>query len=310
MRAPAGQPPPAGGVDLDRTALVFDGRRRSHRDLRAQAGRVAAGLIGLGVKAGDPVGVLSGNCLEYVEVEAGIGLAGAASVHLDPRLPPTAIAALLTRSGAQAVFVEGSLLSALGTLRRAGQMPRLRTIVALGAGPGDLDYEELCSGPAGGEVETLGPLSADDLALAQALRLDSGCSTYVVSDLVLAGRDVLVWPLLAVGGEVHLCRSGPFAPRPVLSYLGAHRISHVAWTPAMLRAALATDLLTAPGWRRLGGIVCVGGGFADGLVAEARRALPGTTVLRVAPSDCRFGQLPGRGPGDRIEGWERTRRTR
>jgi acyl-CoA synthetase (AMP-forming)/AMP-acid ligase II len=307
VRAGAGQLPPAGGVDLERTALVFDGRRRSHRELREHAGRVAAGLAGLGVKAGDPVGVLSGNCLEYLEVEAGIGLAGAVPVQLDPRLPPAAIAALLSRCGAQAVFVEGPLLSALGTLRRSGEMPRLRTIVALGAGPGDLDYEELCSVAARGEVEDLGSPSAVDLDLTRDLQLDADCSTYVVADLVLSGRDVLVWPLLAVGGEVHLRRSGPFAARPVLDYIGEHRITHVAWTPAMLRATLATSALTAPGERRLRGVVCVGGGFADGLVAEARRALPTTTVLRVAPSDCRFGQLPEPMPDDRITEWERTR---
>jgi acyl-CoA synthetase (AMP-forming)/AMP-acid ligase II len=300
----------AGGIDLDRPALRFEGRCRTHRELRDQAGRVAAALDGLGLRCGDPVAILSANRLEYVEVEAGIGLAGATAVRVDPRLPPATIAALLARGGARAAFVEAPLLSALATLRRAGEMPLLRTIVALGAGPGDLDYEELCSVGAAGEVERLADLTAADLALTDSLRLDADCSTCVVSDFALAGADALVWPLLAAGGEVHLRRSGPFAARPVLAYLAEHRISHVVWTPAMLRGALATGLLVSPAAWRPAGVVCVGGSLATALVEEARRVLVGTTVLQLAPADCRFGQFPGPSPGERIDEWERNRGTR
>ena len=58
--------PAAAARHGDRTALVIDKRQLSFRELDAQSNRVANGLVALGVKPGDRVGLFGANNCEWV----------------------------------------------------------------------------------------------------------------------------------------------------------------------------------------------------------------------------------------------------
>ena len=51
----------------DRVALIDTRREVTYRELDERANRLAHTLAGLGVQAGDHVGILATNCIEWVE---------------------------------------------------------------------------------------------------------------------------------------------------------------------------------------------------------------------------------------------------
>jgi fatty-acyl-CoA synthase len=69
----------------DKDALVFPDSRETFRQLADAVALVARGLIGLGIKAGDRVGVLLPNMPETVHFLFGIQAAGAIAVPISPR---------------------------------------------------------------------------------------------------------------------------------------------------------------------------------------------------------------------------------
>src|SRR5687768_11629172 len=124
------------GLELDKPAVVFEDRTRTYADLREQSRRVANALIGLGIEELDRVAVLSSNRLEFLEIEVGIAAARAIMVPLNWRLRDGEIANLLRRSQARAIFVEDRFLGTILELRRNGEIPDLRTVIALDGGAG------------------------------------------------------------------------------------------------------------------------------------------------------------------------------
>ena len=137
----------------DRDALVFPGERYSFAELWQRASAVARGLLGLGVRRGQHVGLLARNSVEYAEGLFGIALLGAVVIPVNARHKTTELryiiengdlVALLTTASGQSAYLDfaGLLGQALPSLAaaedplalRLAEAPRLRTIVAL-AGP-------------------------------------------------------------------------------------------------------------------------------------------------------------------------------
>lgn len=69
----------------DRTAILMAGERVSHAAVLALAQQYARALAGQGVRAGDHIGILMPNCLEYLWLFYGCALIGARPVHLNAR---------------------------------------------------------------------------------------------------------------------------------------------------------------------------------------------------------------------------------
>ena len=112
-----------GGLEPDRTAIVFEDRSRTYGELRDRARRVGGGLVGIGIEPSDRVAVLSTNSLEYFEIELGISAARGIMVPLNWRLRAGELANLLRRSGAVAIFVEDRFLATVNELRRNRRGP-------------------------------------------------------------------------------------------------------------------------------------------------------------------------------------------
>jgi long-chain acyl-CoA synthetase len=68
----------------DRTATIFYGARLTYRQLRDEARRLAAGLIGLGLKKGERVAVMMANCPQAVISYFGVLMAGGVVVMVNP----------------------------------------------------------------------------------------------------------------------------------------------------------------------------------------------------------------------------------
>lgn len=82
----------------DAEALVFPEYRATYSELLDSAVRVAQGLLALGVKRGDHVGILMPNCPKFVEVFFGASLIGAVVVPINARFKRRELAYVVENS--------------------------------------------------------------------------------------------------------------------------------------------------------------------------------------------------------------------
>lgn len=297
-----------GGLDLDKPAIVFEGRRRTYGELRERSRRVANGLIERGVESMDRVAVLSGNCIEFIEIEVGIAAARAVMVPLNWRLQKEELRNLLRRSEARAIFVEGRFAAKLAALREAGELPSLELVITLGDGPGDVGYEELCEAASGerppregrlddpheiiytsgttgepkGATWSNGTLIWNSIQQVMDYRLGPGDSNYTVIDLYyIGGRHDFTWPILHQGGTVHVKRSSGWDAREVVRYVAEHRITHVLWVPTMLFDILKLEELPELDLSALRAIMCGGAPVSAATAEAAARAFPNADFIQV-----------------------------
>jgi long-chain acyl-CoA synthetase len=113
---------------LARTARVHASRpalaigTRTVADFAGLAGRVerlAGGLAGMGLAQGDRVAVVSGNCVEYIELMLAVWHAGLAIVPIHSKLHPKELAYIFENSGARAAF------GSHGTIERVSEAARI-----------------------------------------------------------------------------------------------------------------------------------------------------------------------------------------
>lgn len=134
----------------DRDALVYDGRRATYAELLAEARTLAKGLLGIGVKPGDHVGVLMPNCWDGVILFYACNLIGAPAVLLNARYRQDDLDYVIPRADISHLFVGGhahvhvdyrpaltAIFPELGRWQAgepldAAGAPRLRMVVELG----------------------------------------------------------------------------------------------------------------------------------------------------------------------------------
>ena len=103
------------GEVLRRTVERFGGREAlivRHQNVRytwtrlaEEVERVARGLAGLGLGAGDRIGVWSTNCVEWVLLQLGCARIGAVQVNVNPSYRAQELAFVLKKSGMKALFL-------------------------------------------------------------------------------------------------------------------------------------------------------------------------------------------------------------
>ncbi|WP_371432015.1 class I adenylate-forming enzyme family protein [Novosphingobium sp.] len=76
----------ANARSTNKTALIFENRSLTYSQLVSRINKTANIAAGLGLRFGDTVAVLSPNCLEYVELVAGLSDLGIIVATLNPRL--------------------------------------------------------------------------------------------------------------------------------------------------------------------------------------------------------------------------------
>ena len=89
----------------DKMALKDARRRMTFREYNERSCRLANALLGLGLRKGDRICVLSYNCLEFMEIYAATAKAGIVAVPINWRISPDDIKYVVNNSDARALIV-------------------------------------------------------------------------------------------------------------------------------------------------------------------------------------------------------------
>jgi long-chain acyl-CoA synthetase len=121
----------------NRPALSEAGREITYSEFNDRANRIATGLIALGVRPGDHIGLLAPNSADWLIFYFGVLKAGAVAVTLSSILTPDEMALLINHSKPRFLFTSEDKLNRLQNLRgRAG----LEKLICPG---GDLELRQL-----------------------------------------------------------------------------------------------------------------------------------------------------------------------
>jgi long-chain acyl-CoA synthetase len=118
----------------DKLALREGERTLTYRQLVARINRAGnAAMSDLGLRPGDRVAILAGNCLEYIEIMCGLSGVGVAVATPSPRLTAAEVKLICDDCGARVLFVE----QALHDMVRAIAFETVERIIVIGG-----DYED------------------------------------------------------------------------------------------------------------------------------------------------------------------------
>ena len=128
---------------------VRDSRRQMNfAEWNRRASGLACGLLGLGLRKGDRVGVLAYNCIEWMEMYVALARAGLVAVPLNFRLVGPEIAYILTHSEARAVIAGGDLRDRIDAIRSELPIaPECYINIGAPVPAGWTDYEGLVAQP-------------------------------------------------------------------------------------------------------------------------------------------------------------------
>lgn len=107
----------AASRNLQKIAIYCEDRALRYGELATRIEKVTAAAIGSGVEADQNVTLLAPNCLEYVELVAGLSDAGLVVVTANSHLRPNALRAILEDSESRAIFVHPACEEATAMLR-------------------------------------------------------------------------------------------------------------------------------------------------------------------------------------------------
>ena len=143
-------------------ALVSRGKTTTYGQLRGQVAGLRGGLLGLGLEAGDRVGIVAANNWYFVVSYLAVVSAGGVAVPINPLSPLPEVENELAAIGARVLIVGPTGRSTLASLDRRS-LPALETIVASEGGdvPGSLPLDELLAAAPVQMVER----EPDDLAV-------------------------------------------------------------------------------------------------------------------------------------------------
>lgn len=198
----------------DGEAVVIDERACTWAALDERTNRLANGLAGLGIGRGDRVGILSGNCLEYLELAIAGYKIGSLLVPLNVRLTPPELAYIVDDAGCTAVVADGDLAELAAAA--LGQVSSEVLAIALADGFGTA-FDDLRSHDA---ADPAVHVAADDLAyilytsgttgspkgamMTHGNVLAMSYNRILADDLTSASRVYLPFPLSFTGGLVSM----------------------------------------------------------------------------------------------------------
>ncbi len=127
----------------EKTAVIIHGNRINYADLHESALRVAAGLRGLGVQAGDRVVAYLPNGIEFVQLMFATFHLGAVLVPVNTRLTPKELTYFAADSEANVLCVDSSSLPALAPF--ADAFKGMHWVLTGTAGAGHVPFATLAA---------------------------------------------------------------------------------------------------------------------------------------------------------------------
>ncbi len=222
-------------------------------DYGAAVEEVAAGLLTLGVGAGDRVALLSGNRAEWHIADLAILSIGAITVPVYPTNSSSQVAFVLADSSARVCFVEGSEQIAK-VLLHLGELPNLARLVGLVDLPGldrsglVLDLHQLrgdgrsrLAGDPDAVARAATAIAADDIAT---LVYTSGTTGPPKGAILTHGN--LDWTASAVESMVGLSPDDRFLSYLPLSHIAERITSHIGQIVSGGETWFARSLATMP----------------------------------------------------------------
>jgi fatty-acyl-CoA synthase len=174
----------AGHGDNEALVVTHQQIRWTYRELKEHVDRLAAGLVALGLDAGERVGIWAPNCAEWVVIQFATARAGLILVNINPAYRLGELEYALNKVGCRALILApefkssdyhammGELAPEIATARpgelEAASVPDLRCLITLSEQdtPGFLNYRDISTGAvteAEKKLETIGAgLQFDD----------------------------------------------------------------------------------------------------------------------------------------------------
>jgi acyl-CoA synthetase (AMP-forming)/AMP-acid ligase II len=282
-----------------KTAAICGERSWSWAEFDRATCRVANGLAALGLAPGARAAVLMGNSLEMLAALFGAGRAGVAIVPLNVSISDEAVAAMITDSGARAVFASGTHCARIDGLVASGRLPSatLRVGVDHGGAAGWMDFHAwqdaqpgsppavrvepstecniiYSSGTTGvpkGIAHSHGCRKhwAEDMAIA--LRYHSGAVTVCSLGLYSNISWVSMLATVLVGGTLVIMPA--FSAAALVDEIERHDVSHGSFVPVQFQRILELPGLAQRRTGSLQAIMCCGSPLPPDLKRAARDAL-------------------------------------
>lgn len=289
----------------DAAATIFGERVHTWRQYAERVSRVAGALRELGVRNGEPVGILARNSDCYGELLLAVPWAGAVLNPLNIRWSTREVGYALRESRTRVLFVDEAGESAVPGLMDC--CPELGPIVDLGKGPlrrEMLGYDELLATPTpapdarrGGDAlaaifytgGTTGFPKGVMLSHANLLTsLHGSLATAPISQP--GGRSLVASPMfhvsglfgwmsrLAVGGSLVIVPM--FEPLAVLEAIAQHRVTSMFLVPTMIQLLLDHPAFSEYDLSSLRTLLYAASPMSPSLLERVQRALPDTALIQ------------------------------
>lgn len=113
----------------DLEGFVYGKERINFNEFNLRVNRLINGLLSIGVKKGNGIGIFSWNCLEYADIY-GAAMKGAFILSpFNPRLQPVEIERLINYSGIEVLFVGRELIEVISHLKK--KLPMVKHFISL-----------------------------------------------------------------------------------------------------------------------------------------------------------------------------------
>jgi fatty-acyl-CoA synthase len=151
----------------DNEALVVPHQqvRWTYAELDARVTQLAAGLLALGLRPGERVGIWSQNCAEWVLVQFATARAGLVMVNINPAYRRSELEFVLDKVQCAALILAPAFKSSdylAIAAEVAPGLPHLRHVIRLGAAktPGMSNFDDLLAAPSAEQLERLAAIEA------------------------------------------------------------------------------------------------------------------------------------------------------
>ena len=201
----------------DDMAFKYGSETLTFSEFNSRVNKLIHALQGMGVRKGEVIGVLSWNCLQYLEVYGAAMKGGYIASPFNPRLQADELDYLINYSEATALFVGPALLDLVASMKP--RIPKVKKFISFkGSAPGMVDYHEILEAHHGEEPDvqveeddpvfifyTSGTTGVPRGALyTQARAMDDTRRLAIGLSLRCGDKQIQIMPLFHVGGTKNL----------------------------------------------------------------------------------------------------------